>query len=177
MRAIVVVTLTLFVFAVASIAQEKKSDKVGVFVVSGDDSRPVAQSLIQKLRDSKPFEPVTKEEISKVNMLVECLHRDKPNQPFACMYVLHYNGATFQTILGGGLYVSMTPDEVADNFLGAMAADIVERYNETAKKNLKASLETCLFLTESKCNVPDPLQSEVGEKQISLSQYLLKQSH
>jgi hypothetical protein len=158
------------------VAQEKKSEKFGIFVVSGDDARPVAESLIQKLRDSKPFEPVSKEDVSKAIVLIDCLHRDKSSPPLACMYVLHYNGATFQTFLGGGLYVSMTADDMANNFLAALAADIVERYDDTAKKNLRASLQTCLFLTESKCNVPDSLQHEIGEKQISLSQYLLKGS-
>lgn len=175
MRHFCVAVIAFLILPGPSVPQEKQSDKFAVYVVGGDDSRPVVEALIKKLRDSKPFKPVTREEPSKVVVLIECMHHDKVNEPFACMYVTHYNGATFKTFLGGGLYLSTTADGVADNFLSAVAADIVERFDKTASDNLKASLESCLFLTDSKCNVPDPLQKQFG-KQITLGQYLLKQN-
>jgi hypothetical protein len=92
------------------------------------------------------------------------------------MYVSQFNGATFKTFLGGGLFFSMSADEVANNFLGSIAADIVERFDNTNKDNLKQSLETCLLMTDSKCNVPDPLQKQFGAKQITLGQYLMKRN-
>jgi hypothetical protein len=58
--------------------------------------------------------------------------------------------------------------------LGSIAADIVERFDDTDKDNLKETLEACLLLTTAKCNVPDPLQKELGEKELSLGQYLIK---
>lgn len=167
----------LFLTLAISVNAQEKADKFAIFVAGSTDADagPVAQSMIKKLRDSKPFTPVSQNDISKVAVIVSCMPR-KQTEPFVCMYVSHYNGATFKTFLGGGLYFSASADAVASDFLGAIASDIVERYESTTKDNLKQSLETCLFLTESKCNVPEPLQKEVGAKQISLSQYLLKQT-
>jgi hypothetical protein len=68
----------------------------------------------------------------------------------------------------------MFADDMADNLLAAVAQDIVERFNNTAKDNVRQSLESCLFLTDSKCNVPEQLQAELGATQLSLGQYLMK---
>src|ERR1035438_9143605 len=70
--------------------------------------------------------------------------------------------------------LSMTADAVASNFLGSIAQDIVERWDNTNTDNLRQGLESCLLLTDSKCNVPDPLQKELGASQLTLGQYLLK---
>jgi len=171
-----IASLAFLVLAVSVNAQDK-SDKFAIFVAGSTDTDagPVAPSLIKKLKDSKPFVPVTQNDASKVVVLVSCMPR-KQSDPFVCMYVSHFNGATFKTFLGGGLYFSASADEVANNFLGTIASDIVERFDQTNHDNLKQSLESCLFLTDSKCNVPIPLQKDVGAKQISLSQYLLTQS-
>ena len=134
-----------------------------------DAAAPVAQSLIQKLKDSKPFVPVAQEDPSKVVVLISCMDR-KQTEPFVCMYVSHYNGATFKTFLGGGLFFSASADAVANNFLGSIAQDIVERFDNTGKDNLKKALESSLLMTDSKCNVPDPLQKELGAKQLTLGQ-------
>jgi hypothetical protein len=154
---------------------QQQSDKFAVFVTGGDEAAPVVQALIKKMKDSKPFDPVMREDPSKVVVLISCMAR-KQTEPFVCMYISHYNGATFKTLLGGGLYLGMSPSDLADNFLSAIAADIVERFNDTNKQNLKESLETCLLMTDSKCNVPDPLQKELGAKQITLGQYLMKKN-
>ena len=135
---------------------QNKPGKVGIFVSGSESAAPVAASLIQKMNASKPFEAVSSKEPSNVVVLVSCTPR-KATEPFVCLYVSHYNGATFKSFLGAGLFVAKTADEVSDNFLGAIAQDIIERYNDTNIQNLKEGLESCLLMTESKCNVPDVL--------------------
>ena len=151
------------------------SDKFAVFVTGLDTAVPVAQSLIKKLNESKPFEAVTKEDPSKLVVLISCMDR-KPTDPFVCMYVSHYNGAAFRTFLGGGLSLNTSADAIASQFLGSIAQDIVERFDGTNTDNLREGLESCLLMTDSKCNVPDPLQKEFGAKQLTLGQYLLKKN-
>ena len=166
----------LFVFfaLAASASPPDEPHKLAVFVTGIDDATPVAQSLAKKLNESKPFEAATKKDPSQVVVLISCMVR-KQEEPFVCMYVSHYNGATFKTFLGGGLFFSASADAVADNFLASIAQDIVERLDSANRDNLKEALEGCLLLTDSKCNVPDLLQKELGAKQLTLGQYLLKQ--
>jgi hypothetical protein len=127
------VLLVFLAFAVPPASSQKKADAVAVFVTGLDDAAPVAQSLIKKLNESKPFEAVTKEEPSKVVVLIHCMDQ-KPTEPFVCMYVSHYNGAAFKNFLGGGIFASTSADAVASQFLGSIAQDIVERYNDTDQK-------------------------------------------
>jgi hypothetical protein len=178
---IVAILLVSFVLSASAFAQAKNekqpSEKFAIFIVSGTDSAAVTQALVKKLAASKPFVPVLKDDASKATVIVDCMHRDKAEQPFICMYVSHYNGAAFKTLLGAGEYISQTADNMADNLLAAIASDIVERWDETDKRNMRESLEACLFLTDSKCNVPTPLQAEFGEKQLTLGQYLFKKNH
>jgi hypothetical protein len=119
--------------AVSALPQDK-SDKFAVFVSGLDSAAPVAQSLIKQLNASKPFEAVRQKEPSKVVVLVSCMTR-KQTDPFACLYVSHLNGATFKTFLGAGLFVATTAEAVATNFLGAIAQDIVERYEDTDRES------------------------------------------
>jgi methionyl-tRNA formyltransferase len=137
-------------------------------------SRDRAQSLINKLNASKPFEVVGKNDTAEVVVLVTCSSRSKQTDPFLCMYVAHFNGAAFKTFLGGGMWVTTSADAVSDNFLASIAQDIVERFDSTSKDNLRETLQACLLMTDSKCNVPDPLQKEFGATQLTLGQYLLK---
>jgi hypothetical protein len=162
------------VFA-ASASPQEKSENFAIFVTGLQDAAPVAKALIQKMKDSKPFEPVTHEDPSKVVVLISCMSR-KQTEPFVCMYVSHYNGATFKTFLGGGLAFGVHAEDVADNFLASIASDIVERFDNTAKDNLRQSLESCLLMTDSKCNVPDGLQKDLAAQQLTLGQYLLKKN-
>lgn len=157
----------LFAFlALAAVASpSEKSDKVSVFVTGLGDAAPGAQSLIKKLNESKPFEAVTKNDTSKVVVLISGMSRQRTD-PFACMYVSHYNGATFKTFLGGGLFFSTNADAVANNFLASIAQDILERFETSNTDNLRQALESCLLMTDSKCNVLDPLQKEFGTKQL-----------
>lgn len=166
--------LVFLAVAVAASPQEKY-EKFAIFVMGLDDAAPVAQSLIKKMNESKPFEAVAQKDPSKVAVLVSCMSR-KQDEPFVCMYVSHFNGPTFKTFLGGGLWVGTSADAVASTFLGAIAQDIGERYESTNTENLRKALESCLLMTDSKCNVPDPLQKEFGAKQLTLGQYLMKKN-
>jgi hypothetical protein len=171
--------LILAVCAVSTVVPataQVKSGKFAVFVSGIGNATPVAESLINKMNASKPFEAVSgKNDSSKVAVLISCMDR-KQGDPFACLYVSHHNGATFKSFLGAGMYIAKTADEVSDNFLVAIAQDIVERFNDTSTQNLREGLESCLLMTESKCNVPDPLQKELGAKELTLGQYLMKKN-
>jgi hypothetical protein len=166
--------LALLAFVVAADAQER-SDKFAVFVTGLEDAAPVAQSLIKMLNASKPFEAVTKNDSSKVVVLISCMPR-KQTEPYVCMYVSHLNGAAFKTFLGGGLFFSKDANGVATSFLSSIAQDIVERFDETSTQNLRDALASCVLLTDSKCNVPDPLQKEFNTNQLTLGQWLLKKN-
>jgi hypothetical protein len=175
MRKSTVLVLFAFLVLAVSASPQGKSDKFAVFVTGLDDAAPITQSLIKKLNASKPFEAVGKDETAKVVVLISCMPH-KPTDPFVCMYVSHYNGATSKTFLGGGMWAATSADAVSDNFLGSIAQDIVERFDDTSKDNLREALQACLLMTDSKCNVPDPLQKEFNAKQLTLGQYLLKKN-
>jgi hypothetical protein len=167
--------LTLFAILVLAVPArpQEQSNKFAIFVTGLDDAAPIAQSLIKKLTASKPFEVVGKNDTAEVVVLVTCYAHKQPD-PFLCMYIAHFNGPAFKTFLGGGMYASTSTDTVADNFLASIAQDIVERFDSTSKDNLREALQACLLMTDSKCNVPDPLQKEFDAKQLTLGQYLLK---
>lgn len=63
---------------------------------------------------------------------------------------------------------------MADNFLVSISQDILERYSDTEAQNLREGLEACLLMTETKCNVPDPLQKEFNAQAAQLGQYILR---
>lgn len=162
----------LAVLATAGQAQEKY-EKVGIFVSGSGFAAPVAESLKRLIDASKPFQSVGQKDPSKVVVLVSCMDR-KESEPFICMYIAQYNGGSFKMLLGAANGVSQNAEELATRFLGAIAGDVSERYNDTDKDYLRAGLESCLVLTDTKCNVPDPLQKEFDAKQLTLGQYLLK---
>lgn len=134
---------------------------------------PVEQALIQKFKISKLFEVVGPKDDCKVAVLISCMER-KPSDPFVCMYVSHFNGPSFKSFMGGGLNFGKNADDVASGFLISISQDILERFDDTSTKNLREALEACLLLTDTKCNVPDPLQKELNAKQLTLGQYLIK---
>jgi hypothetical protein len=164
----------LLAVAVPAIPQ-KQTEKLAIYVTGSGPAAPVAQSLIKMLNESKPFTAVGPKEPSKVAVLISCME-PKQTGPFFCMYVSHVSGPSFKTLLGGGNYVSMNADIMATNFLASIIQDIVEKYDDTNIENLRQDLEACLLLSDSKCNVPDPLQKEFGEKQLTLGQYLLQKN-
>jgi hypothetical protein len=55
-----------------------------------------------------------------------------------------------------------------------MAQDITERWDSTVRSNAIEMLESCLFLTQSSCAVPEVLSPELNAKVLNLSQYLQK---
>jgi hypothetical protein len=109
-------------------------------------------------------------------MICDFCSQEPVTQSYPANYVSHYNGATLKSFLGAGLFPAKTADEVWDNFLDSIAQDIVERYKDTNMQNLKEGLESCLLMTESKCNVPDPLQKEFGATEMTLGRFLLKKN-
>jgi hypothetical protein len=152
---------------------QDKYEKFAIFVTGLDSAAPVAESLIKLMNASKPFQAVGKNDDSKAAVLVSCMPR-KQTDPFGCLYVIQYNGATFKTFFGAGLGAAQTAEAMATQFLGSIAGDIAERFNDTDRENMKQALETCLLLTDTKCNVPERLQKEVGATQLTLGQYLFK---
>jgi hypothetical protein len=103
----------------------------------------------------------------------DCMPRQS-TEPYVCFYTTHYVGGTIKTFMGGGIYVAKNAADVADNFVTAVAQDIVERWDDTTRRNTIEMLESCLFLTQSSCAVPDRLQPELSAKVLNLSQYLQK---
>lgn len=103
----------------------------------------------------------------------DCMSR-QVTEPYVCFYTTHYVGGTTKTFMGGGIYVGKTAGDVADNFVSAVAQDIVERWEEITRTNAIETLESCLFLTQSSCAVPDKLEVELKVKILNLSQYMQK---
>jgi hypothetical protein len=103
----------------------------------------------------------------------DCMPR-KATEPYTCFYTTHYVGGTTKTFMGGGIYVAKDAADVADNFVSSVAQDIVERWTGTIRTNAIETLESCLFLTQSSCAVPDALAPELKVKVLNLSQYLQK---
>ena len=101
----------------------------------------------------------------------DCMPRTT-NDPCSCFYTTHYAGDTSKTFMGGGIYVGKTAGDIADNFVSAVAQEIVERWASTIRNNAVETLESCLFLTQSSCAVPEPLAAELKVKVLNLSQYL-----
>jgi hypothetical protein len=168
-------TALVALLVVAASAQEK-SDKFAILVSGMDDAAPVADALMKTMKATKPFEPVGPKDDSKVIVSIHCMGR-KPTEPFVCMYVSHFNGPSFKTFMGGGLFFAKTAADVADNFFISISQDILERFDDTSTENLREGLEACLLMTETKCSVPDPLQKEFNAKQLTLGQYLMKKHH
>ena len=153
---------------------QQEKEKFPVFVTGLDTASPVMDSIKKLLDSSKPFRTAEAPDSSRVAVLVSCMDR-KQGEAYSCLYVSHYVGATFRTFLGAGISNAPTVEDTANNLLGAIVKDIVERFNDIDKQHSKEALETCLMLTESKCNVPDPIQKELGVQQLTLGQYLSKQ--
>jgi hypothetical protein len=63
----------------------------------------------------------------------DCMPRQNQIDPYVCFYTTHYAGGTSKTFMGGGIYVTKTAAEMADNFVAAMAQDVAERWNEIAR--------------------------------------------
>jgi hypothetical protein len=108
-------------------------------------------------------------------LMADCIPRDKPTDPYVCSYTSFYAGGTVKTLLGGGTYADKSADEVSDKLLASILQDVVERWNNTVKSNATEMLESCLFLTQSSCAVPEALVPELHAKVLNLSQYQYRQ--
>jgi hypothetical protein len=102
----------------------------------------------------------------------DCLPRKAKDDPFVCFYTLHYAGMTAKSLMGGGVNVTKSAEEMATGFLASVAQDIVENMNSAIRTDAVQNLEACLFLTQSSCLVPDVLVPELKVKTLNLSQYL-----
>jgi len=144
-----------------------------------DESTESSKAVMTDLRSGfashpKQFTLVSNNDSeSGLVITADCMPR-KPKEAFTCFYTSHYAGMAGKTFMGGGIYIGVTPDEIADNFLASIAQDVVERWNSTVRNNNIESLEACLFLTQSSCKVPDQLEPELKTKIINLSQFLQK---
>src|SRR5437879_8607253 len=88
----------------------------------------------------------------------------QPTEPYVCFYTTHYVGGTTKTFMGGGVYVGKTAGDIADNFVTSVAQDFVEHWDEITRTNAIEMLESCLFLTQSSCAVPERVQPELKMK-------------
>ena len=104
----------------------------------------------------------------------DCMHRETPHDAYVCFYTSHYAGGASKTFMGGGIYTSKSADDLADSLLSSVAQDIAERWNDIMRDNAIEMLESCLFLTQSSCAVPEVLRPELKSKVLNLSQYLQK---
>jgi hypothetical protein len=116
----------------------------------------------------------TKDSEAGLLLMISCYARHEKTDPFVCFYTGHYAGGTSKTLLGAGIQIATTSNEVAGNLLASIAQDIAESWNTTMRANAIESLDACLFLTQSSCKVPDTLEPELKTKIINLSQYLQK---
>ena len=113
----------------------------------------------------------TKDSESSLIVTADCIPQKQKTDPFTCFYTSQFAGGTTKTLMGGGIYEAATPEEMADNFLAAIAQDIVERWEGMVRANAIENLEACLMLTQSNCKVHDSLVPELKLKIIDMSQY------
>jgi hypothetical protein len=144
--------------------------------ISDATSAEVMKLFRQKVGDHGDLFKLVETSDSGVGLLFteDCMPRKAPADLYSCYYTTHYVGGTFKTFMGGGIYVGKTASEMADNFVAAVAQDIVERWSDISRSNSIEMLESCLFLTQSNCAVPERLAPELKTKVLNLSQYLQK---
>ncbi len=62
---------------------------------------------------------------------------------------------TAKSLMGGGVNVTKSAEEMATGFLASVAQDIVENMNSAIRTDAVQNLEACLFLTQSSCLAPE----------------------
>jgi hypothetical protein len=161
--------------SLATLAQAQSTLKIKVYIVSNEtvpSSREVGERLRQKMNMIKSFRFADKEPPDLI-LNVDCIPR-ATSEPYNCMYVAFCAGPSFKTFLGAGVYTDKSADTTAADLLSSIADDISGRWNQTIRTHQIELLEACLFLTQSSCNVPEGLISELKTKSLNLSQYLQK---
>jgi hypothetical protein len=145
-----------------------------------DESTSSSKAVMTALRSKisthpKQFTLVGDKDLDQgLIVMADCIPQKQTTDAFACHYTLLYAGAISKAFMGGGISSAATSDEVANNLLASILQDVRERWAQTARSNTVESLEACLFLTRSSCNVPESLVPELKTKVINLSQYFQK---
>lgn len=161
--------------SLATAAPAQSVLRIKAYIVSNEmepASHEVGQTLRQKMNMIKTFRFADKEPPELI-LNVDCIPR-AVSEPYTCMYVALYVGPSFKTFLGAGVYTDKSADTMAGSLLSSIADDISGRWNQTLRTHQVELLEACLFLTQSSCNVPEGLVSELKMKSLNLSQYLQK---
>ncbi len=169
------VAVAVLAASLATLAPAQSALKIKAYIVSNEkepSSREVGQTLRQKMDMIKTFRFADKEPPDLI-LNVDCIPRAM-SEPYNCMYVALYAGPSFKTFLGAGVYTDKSAATIADSLLSSIAEDISGRWNQTLRTHQVELLEACLFLTQSSCNVPEGLVSELKTKSLNLSQYLQK---
>jgi hypothetical protein len=98
-----------------------------------NETTPASKAVMTALRSKiashpKQFTLVDSKD-PEVSLLVtlDCIPQSQKTDPFDCFYTTSYAGGTTKSFMGGGIYEATTADAAADNFLSAIAQDIVER--------------------------------------------------
>jgi hypothetical protein len=168
-------SIAVLAASLATVAQAQSTLKIKVYIVSNDavpSTREVGETLRQKMDMIKTFRFADKEPPDLI-LDVDCIPR-AASEPYNCMYVALYAGPSFKTFLGAGVHTDKSANTMAAALLSSVAEDISGRWNQTMRTHQVELLEACLFLTQSSCNVPEGLISELKTKSLNLSQYLQK---
>jgi len=165
------------ILLVVSIAMAKDSPiKVSTVTDGSPSSSDVVAVFRQKLAAHANLFALVENSNASAGIVFQlnCLGREGKDQPYACFYTSHYASGFGKSLMGGGINVTRTAQDMADGFVASFAQDITENYNGAIRTTDVERLEACLFLTETSCSIPEALQPDLKLKSINLSQYLQK---
>lgn len=168
----------MFTILLGSALSYGKDEPIKVSTITNTaepSSGEVMKLFRQKIGSHEDLFKVVDNSDPSIGLLVteECMSRQS-TELYVCFYTTHYVGGTAKTFMGGGIYIGKTAADIADNFVTAVAQDIVERWEKITRTNAIEMLEACLFLTQSSCAIPDRLVPELKMKILNLSQYMQK---
>ncbi len=170
-------TLALAAIFFTSMLSYAKGEPIRVVTIT--DTTDAASSEVMKsfrqqiAKHANLFTMVDNSKDANLVFTEDCMPR-KTTEPYVCFYTTHFAGGSSKTFLGGGIYTANNANDIANNFVASVAQDVVERWEDTARDNAIETLESCLFLTQSSCAVPEKLVPELKVKVLNLSQYLQK---
>ena len=170
-----ILAVAVLATSLASGVAAQSTLKIKVYIVSDQtvpSSREVVEAIRLKMGMINSFRLVETEAPDLI-LDVDCVPRTQ-SEPYNCMYVALYAGPSFKTFLGAAVHTDKSPGTVAAALVSSIAQDINERWTHTLRTHQVEILEACLFLTQSSCNVPEGLVSELKTKSLNLSQYLQK---